>query len=221
MGTEATMGLPGRIASRTEAGRKLGERLLSYAGKNNVIVLALPRGGVPIGREIANTLGAPLDVFFVRKIGVPGYPELAMGAIASGGPPLIDPHLAKEFGLSVSEVDEAIAQAQRELARQESSYRKGRPPIDLRGKMAILVDDGIATGHTMRTAAQAAKQMGATRIVIATGAAPLSTFLQLQTEVDEVVCVITAEDFRAVGNFYEDFSQVSDEEVKRLLAKEK
>jgi len=196
----------------------LGEKLRDYAGRGNVIVLALPRGGVPVAHEIAEAIGADMDVFFVRKIGVPGYPELAMGAIASGGVPLIDSEMVKEFGLSKEEVAAVVAEGEREMARQESIYRKGRPPLDLKGKTVIVVDDGIATGHTMRAAAEAVKGMGAARMVVATGAAPLSTFLHLRSEVDDVVCLIAAENFRAVGVYYEDFSQVSDEEVKRLLA---
>ncbi|HUL16159.1 MAG TPA: phosphoribosyltransferase family protein [Terriglobales bacterium] len=206
--------------NRTEAGRLLGEKLRGYAGRNDVIVLALPRGGVPVGYEIAKAIGAELDVFFVRKIGVPGFPELAMGAMASGGMPALNVQMVEEFGLSKEQVEAAILAGQREMARQEAAYRGRRPPLELKGKTVILVDDGIATGYTIRAAAEAARRMGAARVVVATGAAPVSTCERLQSEVDEVVSLITAQDFRAVGNYFEDFSQVSDEEVKRLLGKD-
>jgi putative phosphoribosyl transferase len=180
-------------------------------------VLALPRGGVPIGYEIAKALDAELDVFFVRKIGVPAFPELAMGAISSGGLVHVNQNMVREFGLSQEEVAGAIAAGEQELARQEALYREGRSPLDLNGKIAILVDDGIATGQTMNVAVEAAKKLGAKHVVIAAGAAPASTCQELRTEVDGMVCLVTARDFRAVGLFYEDFSQVSDKEVQRLL----
>ena len=205
------------IPSRKAAGRRLATLLAAYAGRPDVIILGLPRGGVPIAHEIAKALRAPLDVFFVRKIGVPAFPELAMGAIASGGLHRIDPRMVREFGLSEQEVHEAIAAGERELDRQEHAYREGKPALELKGKTVILVDDGIATGHTTRLAVEAARKLGAAHVVIATGAAPLSTYEALRGEVDEMVCLIAARDFRAVGSFYEDFSQVSDEEVKQLL----
>lgn len=180
-------------------------------------MLALPRGGVPIAYEIAKAVEARLDVFLVRKIGVPQLPELGMGAIASGGVRRIHAGLAKEFALSEEQVAAAIERSEREMARQETEYRGTRPQADLRGQTAILVDDGIATGHTMLAAIEAARQLGAANIVIAAGVAPVSTYEALKKEADEVVCLIVAADFRAVGMYYEDFSEVSDEEVKRLL----
>jgi predicted phosphoribosyltransferase len=196
----------------------LAQRLSHYAGRNDVTVLALPRGGVPIAYEIAKTLGARLDVFLVRKVGVPQIPELGMGAIASGGVRRINAGLAKEFALSEEQITAAIERSEREMARQEAEYRGGRPQTDLRGRTAILVDDGIATGHTMLAAVEAARQLGAIKVVIAAGVAPVSTYDALKKEADEVVCLIVAADFRAVGMYYEDFSEVNDEEVKRLLA---
>ena len=196
----------------------MAQRLSHYAGRNDVAALALPRGGVPIAYEIAKALGARLDVFLVRKVGVPQIPELGMGAIASGGVRRINAGLAKEFALSEEQITAAIERSEREMARQEAEYRGGRPQADLRGRTAILVDDGIATGHTMLAAIEAARQLGAINVVIAAGVAPVSTYEELKKEADEVVCLIVAADFRAVGMYYEDFSEVSDEEVKRLLA---
>jgi predicted phosphoribosyltransferase len=196
----------------------LAQRLSHYAGRNDVTALALPRGGVPIAYEIAKAVGARLDVFLVRKVGVPQIPELGMGAIASGGVRRINAGLAKEFALSDEQVTGAIERSEREMARQEAEYRGARPQADLRERTVILVDDGIATGHTMLAAIEAARQLGAIKVVIAAGVAPVSTYEELKKEADEVVCLIVAADFRAVGMYYEDFSEVSDEEVKRLLS---
>lgn len=210
--------MDGKIASREAAGRKLAEWLSSYSGRNEVVVLALPRGGVPVGYEIAQALRASLEVFFVRKVGVPLYPELAMGAVASGGALMLDANMVREFGLSQAEVEDAVARSRTELERQEQVFRPGRPAVDLSGKIAILTDDGIATGYTMLAAIGAAKRLGAAKVLVATGVAPPSTIEQIRQRVDEVACLMTPREFRAVGLFYEDFSQVSDEEVKRLLA---
>lgn len=210
--------MDGKIASREAAGRKLAEWLSSYSGRNEVVVLALPRGGVPVGYEIAQALRASLEVFFVRKVGVPLYPELAMGAVASGGVLMLDANMVREFGLSRAEVEDAVARSRTELERQEQVFRPGRPAVDLCGKIAILTDDGIATGYTMLAAIDAAKRLGAAKVLVATGVAPPSTIEQIRQRVDEVACLMTPREFRAVGLFYEDFSQVSDEEVKRLLA---
>lgn len=210
--------MDGKIASREEAGRKLAELLSSYGGRNEVVVLALPRGGVPVGYEIAQALRAFLEVFFVRKVGVPMYPELGMGAVASGGVLILDANMVRELGLSQAEVEDAVARSRRELERQEQVFRPGRAAVDLSGKIAILTDDGIATGHTMLAAIDAAKRLGAAKVLVATGVAPASTIEEIRPRVDEVACLITPREFRAVGLFYEDFSQVSDEEVKRLLA---
>ena len=212
-----TGGMDGRIPSREEAGRRLARFLSAYTDRDDVVVLALPRGGVPIGSEIARAIGARLDVFFVRKVGVPLYPELAMGAVASGGVRMLDENMIKEFGLSQAEIAEAVARSQGELERQEAAFRPGAAAVNLKGKTAILTDDGIATGYTMLAAIAAAKQLGAARVVVATGVAPRSTVKKLQAQVEEVICLLAPSDFRAVGLFYEDFSQVTDEEVKRLL----
>lgn len=209
--------MEGKIASREEAGRHLAAALSAYRGRSDLVVLALLRGGLPVGYEIARKLQASLDVFFVRKIGVPQYPELAMGALASGGVLMLDANMVKEFGLSQREVEEAIARSRKELERQERVFRPGRPQIELAGKVAILTDDGIATGYTMLAAIEAAKRLGAAKVLVATGVAPPSTIEQIRRQVNEAVCLLTPGDFRAVGIFYEDFSQVTDEEVKRLL----
>jgi len=210
--------MDGRIASRKEAGRKLAALLSSYKGRDDVMVLALPRGGVPVGYEIARALQAPLEIFFVRKVGVPLYPELAMGAVASGDVLLLDANMVREFGLSQREVDEAVARSRKELERQEEVFRPGRPGIDLSGKIAILTDDGIATGHTMLAAIEAAKRLGAGKVLAAAGVAPASTVERIREKVEEAACLMTPRDFRAVGLFYEDFSQVTDEQVRELLA---
>ena len=210
--------MDGRIASREEAGKKLAALLSPYSGRDDVMVLALPRGGVPVGYEIARALHAPLELFFVRKIGVPMYPELAMGAVASGGVFLLDTDVVREFGLSQHELDEAVARSRKELERQEEAFRPGRPEIDVSGKVAILTDDGIATGHTMLAAIDAVKRLGAGKVVVAAGVAPASTIERIRGKVDEEACLMTPRDFRAVGLFYEDFSQVTDEQVRQLLA---
>ena len=210
--------MDGRIASREEAGRKLAALLSPYRDRDDVTVLALPRGGVPVGYEIARALQASLEVFFVRKVGVPMYPELAMGALASGGVLMLDPKMVKEFALSQREVDEAVARSRKELERQEGAFRRGRPAIELSGRTAILTDDGIATGHTMLAAIDAAKRLGAAKVLVATGVAPPSTMERIRGQVDEAACLMTPRDFRAVGLFYEDFSQVTDEQVRQLLA---
>lgn len=210
--------MEGKIASREEAGRKLATSLMSYEGRSDVVVLALPRGGVPVGYAIARALRASLDICFVRKVGVPQYPELAMGAAASGGVLILDANMVKEFGLSQREVEEAVARSRKELERQEKTFRPGRTEIELAGRVVILTDDGIATGQTMLAAIEAAKRLGAARVLVATGVAPSSTLEQIGGQVDEVVCLLTPQNFRAVGTFYEDFSQVTDEGVKRLLS---
>jgi putative phosphoribosyl transferase len=208
-----------RFQNRVEAGRVLAERLIEYAGREDVLVLALPRGGVPVAYEVAKALGAPLDVFIVRKLGVPGHEELAMGAIASGGVVVLNDEVVR--GLKIPrEVIEQVARAElAELRRREREYRGDRPPPDVRGKTVILVDDGLATGSTMRAAAVALRRLGPTRIVVAVPVAAAETCEEFRQEVDETVCAITPEPFYAVGLWYEDFSQTTDEEVRELLAK--
>ncbi len=202
---------------RSEAGRTLAQRLGEYAGRDDVLVLALPRGGVPVGYEIAQALRLPLDVFVVRKLGTPGQPELAMGAIASGGVTVINHDVVDALGIPDAMVRQAAETEQQELARRERQYRGDRPPLDARGRTAILVDDGLATGSSMRAAAAALRRMGAARIVVAVPVAAPATCDHLRAEVDEVVCAATPEPFLAVGQWYRDFSQTTEEEVRDLL----
>jgi putative phosphoribosyl transferase len=203
---------------RHEAGRELARLLSAYAGRGDVIVLALPRGGVPVASEIARALDAPLDVFLVRKLGVPGHEELAMGAIASGGARVLDPEIVGAYRISEQEISRVTAIERRELDRRERAYRGGRPPLALRGRTAILVDDGLATGSSMRAALAALGPLEPARTVVAVPVAPRSTVQDLKNLADEIVCVATPEPFMAVGMFYEDFEQIEDEEVRALLA---
>ena len=203
---------------RHEAGRELARLLSAYAGRGDVIVLALPRGGVPVASEIARALDAPLDVFLVRKLGVPGHEELAMGAIASGGARVLDPEVVEAYRISDQEIGRVTAIERRELDRRERAYRGGRPPLALRGRTAILVDDGLATGSSMRAALAALGPLEPARTVVAVPVAPRSTVQDLKNLADEIVCVATPEPFLAVGMFYEDFEQTDDDEVRALLA---
>jgi putative phosphoribosyl transferase len=207
-----------RFRDRSDAGRALAEELSRYAGRDDVVVLALPRGGVPVGYEIAKVLGAPLDVFVARKLGVPGYPELAMGAIASGGRAVLDQALVQRLGISEDAIRQVIAQESRELERREAAYREGRPPLELSGKTVILVDDGLATGATMRAAARAVKEHRPERVIVAVPVAAAQTCDELRGDVDEIICAVTPEPFYAVGLWYENFDQTTDEEVRELLA---
>jgi predicted phosphoribosyltransferase len=202
---------------RFDAGRKLAGALERYAGRSDVVVLALPRGGVPVGYEVASRLGAPLDVFVVRKLGVPGQEELAMGAIASGGVRVQNDEIVRELGMSEDDIGFVEAQEREELERRERLYRGGRPPLDVRGRTVILVDDGLATGSTMRAAVAALRRLDPARIVTAVPVSDASTCEALRREADEVVCAATPEPFVAVGLWYEDFSQTSDEEARTLL----
>lgn len=204
---------------RQDAGQQLAEWLRSYANRPDVIVLALPRGGVPVGYEVARILNVPLDVFLVRKLGVPGHEELAMGAIASGGVRVLNEEVVEPLRISAAAVDAVAASEGRELARRERLYRGGRPPLDVRGKVVILVDDGVATGSTMRAAIEALRQQGAARIVVAVPVAAPSVCEMLAELADDVVCDLTPEPFYAVGLWYEEFEQTSDAEVQDLLAK--
>src|SRR5213596_311511 len=205
--------------NRAEAGRLLAEKLVKYAGRDNVIVLGLPRGGVPVAYEVAQRLKVPLDVFIVRKLGVPGFEELAAGAIASGGVRVLNEDVMR----SIPHADEAInaitARETAELERREQIYREGRPPPELRDRIVILVDDGLATGATMRAAVKALRERGAAKIVVAVPVGPPDTCREFEDEADEVVCASEPEFFQAVGQYYEDFSQTSDDEVRDLLAR--
>ena len=206
-----------RFRNRTEAGRALARVLSRYAGRDDVVVLALPRGGMPVAYEVAKELGAPLDVFLVRKLGVPGHEELAMGAIASGGVLVLDDGVVRWLGISEDQIQKTLARELDELRRREAAYREGRPLPDLKGKTVILVDDGLATGASMQAAARAVRRHDPARIVVAVPVASRATCDQFREEVDEVVCAVTPAPFYAVGNWYEDFSQTSDEEVRELL----
>jgi putative phosphoribosyl transferase len=202
---------------RYDAGETLAERLRDYAGRADVAVLALPRGGVPVGYMVARELGAPLDVFVVRKLGTPGQPELAMGAIASGGVRVLNADVVESLDIQDWAIEQVTQQEQEELERRERQYRGDRPPLDVRGKTVILVDDGLATGSTMRAAAKALRKAGAARIVVAVPVASRVTCDQLREEGNEVVCATMPEPFFAVGQWYKDFSQTTDEEVRELL----
>jgi putative phosphoribosyl transferase len=203
---------------RRQAGELLAETLVSFAGDPTVLVLGLPRGGMPVAAEVARALQAPLDVFVVRKLGVPGCEELAMGAIASGGVRLLNEEVVTTLHVP-SEVIESVADAeQRELERRASSYRRGLPPLVIADKTVIIVDDGIATGSTAMAAIKALRQMAAARIFVATPVIAASTYGKLRALADEVFAVLVPEDFRGVGEWYSDFSQTSDEEVQQILA---
>jgi putative phosphoribosyl transferase len=209
------MRLPYR--NRQEAGAYLAQHLAAYRDRDDVIVLALPRGGVPVAYEVARALHVPLDVFFVRKIGLPGAEEFAVGAIASGGVRLLDEDLIERYGVSRAAIDAVIAAEERELERRERQYRGDRKLPDLTGKTVILVDDGLATGSTMRVAVAALRREGAARIVVGVPVAAPETCQLLEREVDDIVCAVTPQPFHAVGLWYADFSQTSDREVHTLL----
>ena len=204
---------------RRHAGRVLAQVLAGYANRSDVFVLALPRGGVPVAYEVADVLHAPLDVFVVRKLGVPGHEEYAMGALASGGVRVLNDEVVQRLGISDAAVDAVTRHEQRELERRERLYRDGRPLPDMRGRTVILVDDGLATGSTMLAAVRALRAQQPARIVVAVPTAAAETCVQLRSEADEVVCATTPEPFGAVGMWYDDFSQTSDEEVRELLAR--
>jgi predicted phosphoribosyltransferase len=203
---------------RTDAGRQLAEQLLEFAGRDDVIVLALPRGGVPVAFEVAQRLGVPLDVFVVRKLGVPGHEELAMGAIASGGVRVLNEDVLAILPDAQSIVEMVTAVEREELKRRERNYRADRPPLEVRGRTVILVDDGLATGATMRAAAAALRQQGAAKIIVAVPVGAPSTCVELAGEVPDIICLQTPLSFIGVGQYYEDFSQTTDEEVRELLA---
>jgi putative phosphoribosyl transferase len=202
---------------RTEAGRRLAQRLKPYANRQDVVVLGIPRGGVPVAFEVAAALKAPLDIFLLRKLGVPEHEELAFGAIASGGVRVLDKEIVEGVGLSEANIHEVTARETRELQRRERVYRGGRLPLDVHGRTVLLVDDGIATGSSMRAGIRALRQRNPARLVVAVPVAPLATCKRLGVEVDELICDQMPESFYAIGQFYEDFSQVTDEEVVDLL----
>lgn len=208
-----------RFLDRRDAGRRLAEALVRYGGSPDVVVLALPRGGVPVGYEIATALGAPLDVFEVRKLGVPGHEELAMGALGSGGARFFRREMIAQLGISQRDVAEAVAREERELERREKLYRDSRPRPEIAGKTVILVDDGVATGTTMLVAVRALRAREPARIVIALPVASTEAYRELSGEADEVVCYESPEPFYAVGMWYVDFHQLDDDEVRALLSR--
>ncbi|RTZ45593.1 phosphoribosyltransferase [Candidimonas sp. SYP-B2681] len=210
----------GLFKNRKDAGRQLGVVLAErFRGQDDLLILGLPRGGVPVAYEVAEALHAPLDVMIVRKLGVPQQKEYAMGAIASGGVSVIDQDVVRAMGINQQALDAVVTAEQQELIRREENYRPGQPPYTLRNKTVVLVDDGIATGCTMRAAIAAAKNYGASKIIVAAPVAAPETVQTIQLEANEVVCLATPQVFRAVGLWYQSFPQTSDEEVMELLAK--
>jgi predicted phosphoribosyltransferase len=204
---------------RADAGRQLAAELSEYADRPDVLILGLPRGGVPVAFEVAKALHAPLDVFLVRKLGFPGHEEFAMGAIATGGVRILDGEVLRMFNVPVDVIEEVTRVERQELERREREYREDRPPPNVESHSVILIDDGLATGSTMRAAVAALRKEGAKKIIVAVPVAPPETCDAMREEADEVVCAITPEPFRAVGLWYSDFSQTTDEEVRELLAR--
>jgi putative phosphoribosyl transferase len=202
---------------RREAGRSLAHDLQGYAGRTDVIILALPRGGVPVAYEIARALKAPLDVMIVRKLGVPGQEELALGAIASGGIRVLHDPVIRLIGLPDTVIDRVTRDEEQELLRREQTYRGHRPPLSIENRIVVLVDDGLATGSTMRAAIAAVRQRQPARVIVAVPVASPDTCDALRAEADEVHCTITPSVFFGVGQWYEDFAQTTDEEVRELL----
>ena len=202
---------------RSDAGRQLAATLSHYAGRDDVLVLALPRGGVPVGYEVAEALGAPLDVFLVRKLGTPGHEELAMGAIASGGVRVLNDRVIRVIRPSEEVIARVEAQERLELERREKEYRGGRPPLDVHGKTVILVDDGLATGSTMRAAVAALRRLDPAWVVVAVPVGAAETCDEFEGEADEAICAEEPEPFHAVGVWYDDFTQTTDDEVRERL----
>ena len=209
-----------RFHNRREAGRRLAEKLSRYAKRSDVVVLGLPRGGIPVAHEVAATLEAPLDVFLVRKLGVPGHPELAMGAIAEGGIELLSRDLVRDLGIPPALIEQVAVRERLELERRDTLYRGARRRAMLRDRIVIVVDDGLATGSTMEAAILALKPQAPARIVVAVPVGSRETCNRLRRLADEVVFVSTPEPFHAVGLWYEDFSETTDDDVKRLLGGE-
>ena len=205
--------------NRAEAGRLLAGHLRGYANRDDVIILALPRGGVPVAFEVAEALRAPLDIYIVRKLGVPGHEELAMGAIATGGVRVANDDVLSHYHIDAALFESVSAREELELERREREYRGSRPAPDLRGRTVILIDDGLATGSTMRAAAASLRQQGPARVVVAVPVGAPQTCEGFRAEVDELVCAMTPEPFRGVGQWYDDFSQTSDGEVNELLGR--
>ena len=209
--------MTGRFRDRSEAGRELAARLAAYAHRRDLLVLALPRGGVPVAFEVAKALQVPLDVFLVRKLGVPGSEELAMGAIATGGVRILNPEIIRSFDVPDSVIQRVSWEEERELERRERVYRGDRPPLDAGGRVVIVVDDGLATGSSMRAATIAIRRLQPASIVVAVPVAAPETCSELEIEVDEIVCALTPNPLYAVGFWYENFDQTTDDEVRELL----
>jgi predicted phosphoribosyltransferase len=205
------------FSDRAEAGRILASKLTNYKGRTDAVVLALPRGGIPVAYEIGRELGLPIDVFVVRKLGVPGQEELAMGAIATGDMRIINYEVVEQLGINQETIDAVTDQQREELRRREQLYRGQRRPLEVRGRTVILVDDGIATGSTMRAAIAALRQLSPTRIVVAVPVAAPDTCQQIGGEVDEIICADTPQSLHAISQSYERFDQTTDEEVRDLL----
>ena len=208
-----------RFANRTEAGRHLAKALEKYANRHDTIVLALPRGGVPVGYEVAKALHCPLDVLVVRKLGAPGQEELAMGALASGGVRKLNREVIDYLSIRPADIEAATRRETRELERRERAYRGDRAPLDIRDRVVLLVDDGLATGTTMRAAVSAVRTLGAERVVAAIPVGAAESCRQLKPEVDELVCLLMPQDFAAIGVWYDDFRQTTDDQVQDLLRK--
>jgi putative phosphoribosyl transferase len=204
---------------RAEAGHILAQNLSSYKDKPNVLVLGLPRGGVPVAYEVARELNAPLDVFIVRKLGVPGHEELAMGAIATGGIRILNDSVIQHLGITSAVVDTAVAREEQELQRRERLYRGERPPPVIKGRTVIIVDDGLATGSSMRAAVAALRQQQPSGLIIAVPTAPVETYMELRRMADEIVCPMRPEPFYAVGASYVDFRQTTDQEVRDIISR--
>jgi putative phosphoribosyl transferase len=209
-----------RFQDRVQAGRLLAEALERYKNGLDVLVLALPRGGVPVAYEVAKALNAPLDVFIVRKLGVPGYEELAMGAIASGGIRALNTSVIRQLNIPQSAIDAVAAREAAEVRRREELYRGGKSPLKIENRTIILVDDGLATGSTMKAAVAALRQQHPAKIIVAVPTAPTETCDELKREADEVICAVTPEPFYAVGQWYENFDQTTDTEVTELIRRD-
>jgi predicted phosphoribosyltransferase len=205
------------FVDRHDAGRVLASRLARYAGRDDVLVLGLPRGGVPVAYEVAQALGTPMDLFLVRKLGTPGHRELAMGAIASGGIRVLNDEVVRWYRIPEPEIERVVREEEQELDRRERAYREGRPAPNLENRIVILIDDGLATGSTMRAAAQAVRQRHPSRVVVAVPVGARDTCAELVSVADEVICARMPEPFSAVGQWYLDFAQTDDDEVQRLL----
>lgn len=206
-----------RLKNRAEAGQALAQKLLRYAGQSGVVVIALPRGGVMVAAEIAEVLGLPLDILVVRKLGVPDQPELAMGAIASGGAVVMNDDIVRKLGIAPEEIRAELQLERRERERSERAYRGHRSPIELRGKTVILVDDGVATGATLLVAIDTLRRQGVASVVVAVGVAPPATGQILRRKADEVVCLLTPDPFSAISLWYDEFPQTTDTEVQQLV----